>query len=482
MKWGQHESLFSLWTTARDNRAYWLVLAFALIVHILLAGFLPAAEDELYYWSWSKNPSLSYFDHPPMIAWWIFIATRLFGDSLLAVRLPGVFLHLFLFLWMMQASKNRIILYFLLLTPLSIFGAVFMTPDIPLIFFWVLYLIWVIRLEELFSEKERPRLRTWAEGGLILGLGLLSKYTMALAPMVLGIFLVSTRSIKKWGVGFLGHLLLALVLFTPVIWFNIQHHYEPLLFQWNHTRIPVSPNFIFTYLAGQIALLGALPFLLTPWIAINFRELLSGYQTRVLTFFFLIPLVFFLFKSSHSYLEMNWGLVTYLSFWPLASHFYAQSRGPARKLGFIGFAFTVPLLISLVLTIHLFSPIQFIKPHQDRLAKMSAYSSLFKAISANAILPKDIPIYTPTYQWTSYFQFFGFRNTRQLKNVGRASHFTLFPNDPCLNSQIIWFRIKNEPLPQDLSCFSKLRSLIELPLILRENQLAVWELVELSKL
>lgn len=481
MKWGQHESLFSLWTTARDNRTYWLVLAFALTVHILLAGFLPAAEDELYYWSWSQNLSLSYFDHPPMIAWWIFLATGLFGDSLFAIRLPGVFLHLFLFLWMMQASKNRIVLYFLLLTPLSIFGAIFMTPDIPLIFFWVLYLSWVIRLEESFSKEEKPELRNWLGGGLILGLGLLSKYTMALAPLILGILLVSHHSIKKWGVGFLWHLFTSLVLFSPVILFNVQHHFEPLLFQWNHTRIPVPPNFIFTYLAGQIALLGALPFLLTPWIAIHHRKLLSGYQTRVLAFFFLIPLGFFLFKSSRSFLEMNWGLVTYLSFWPLASYFYTQKTGAAGKWGLIGLAFATPLLISLALTIHLFAPIQFIRPHQDRLAKMSAYSNLLKSLSSNPQIPKDRTIYTPTYQWTSYFQFFGFPNARQLKNAGRASHFTLFPNDPCLNSQIIWFRIKDDPLPPELSCFSQLRSLIELPMILRENQLSVWELVELSK-
>lgn len=482
MKWGQHESLFSLWTTARDNRAYWLVLAFALIVHILLAGFLPAAEDELYYWSWSKSLSLSYFDHPPMIAWWIFIATGLFGDSLLAVRLPGVFLHLFLFLWMMQASKNRIILYFLLLTPLSIFGAVFMTPDIPLIFFWVLYLIWVIRLEEIFSKEQKPELRNWVEGGLILGLGLLSKYTMALAPGTLGVLLVSHHSIKKWGVGFLGHLLLALILFTPVIWFNVQHHYEPLLFQWNHMRIPVSPDFIFTFLAGQIALLGALPFLLTPWITIHYRKLLSEYQTRVLAFFFLIPLGFFLFKSSRSFLEMNWSLVTYLSFWPLASYLYTENTGPAQKWGLLGLSFAVPILISLALTIHLFAPIPVIKPHQDRLAKLSAHSNLLKSLSSNPLIPKDLPIYTPTYQWTSYFHFFGFPNTRQLKNVGRASHFTLFPNDPCLNSQIIWFRLKDDPLPQELSCFSQLRSLVELPMILRENPISLWELVVLSKL
>ena len=27
--------------------------------------------DEAYYWLWSRVPSAGYYDHPPMIAWWI---------------------------------------------------------------------------------------------------------------------------------------------------------------------------------------------------------------------------------------------------------------------------------------------------------------------------------------------------------------------------------------------------------------------------
>jgi len=51
------------------------------------AAAVPLTEDEAYYRLWSQHLHLGYFDHPPMIAWWIRLGTLAAGDNALGVRL-----------------------------------------------------------------------------------------------------------------------------------------------------------------------------------------------------------------------------------------------------------------------------------------------------------------------------------------------------------------------------------------------------------
>jgi len=51
------------------------------------AAFLHLTEDEAYYRLWAQHLAFGYFDHPPMIAWWIRVGTEICGDTPLGVRL-----------------------------------------------------------------------------------------------------------------------------------------------------------------------------------------------------------------------------------------------------------------------------------------------------------------------------------------------------------------------------------------------------------
>ena len=46
-----------------------LILLFLLTIKVLFVMYANPLPDEAYYWLWSKNIALSYFDHPPLIAW-----------------------------------------------------------------------------------------------------------------------------------------------------------------------------------------------------------------------------------------------------------------------------------------------------------------------------------------------------------------------------------------------------------------------------
>ncbi len=79
----------------REARAFprWLLLLLGLILAGDVAAWLTLGllPDEAYYWLWSQRLELSYFDHPPLVAWLLAPLTALFGNGVAVIRLPAVF-------------------------------------------------------------------------------------------------------------------------------------------------------------------------------------------------------------------------------------------------------------------------------------------------------------------------------------------------------------------------------------------------------
>ncbi|MFT5586963.1 MAG: 4-amino-4-deoxy-L-arabinose transferase-like glycosyltransferase, partial [Cognaticolwellia sp.] len=69
------------------------VFFLSLVLRVWAASGLELLADEAYYWTWSQHLAAGYFDHPPGVAWSIAAGTAVFGQSALAVRLPGILLH-----------------------------------------------------------------------------------------------------------------------------------------------------------------------------------------------------------------------------------------------------------------------------------------------------------------------------------------------------------------------------------------------------
>lgn len=76
---------------ARPRYLVLKVLA-ALLVGIKIWSLLAVnlVSDEAYYWMWGQHPGLSYFDHPPLNAWLIWISSQLFGHGILQLRMWAV--------------------------------------------------------------------------------------------------------------------------------------------------------------------------------------------------------------------------------------------------------------------------------------------------------------------------------------------------------------------------------------------------------
>jgi 4-amino-4-deoxy-L-arabinose transferase-like glycosyltransferase len=50
-----------------------------------LVSAVPLSADEAYHWEWSRHLAFSYYDHPGLTAWVIWVFTRLFGHTLIGL-------------------------------------------------------------------------------------------------------------------------------------------------------------------------------------------------------------------------------------------------------------------------------------------------------------------------------------------------------------------------------------------------------------
>ncbi len=218
--------------TTRSALAALLALTALTVLRLALSAVLPLAPDETYYWLWARHLQPGYFDHPPMVALWIKAGMALCGNNPLGVRLLGPLSAALgsVFLWdaAEHIAPGRGIIAALLLnaTLLVGVGAIVITPDTPLLFFWSLGLAACARV-----VTGNPR--WWLAVGLAAGGMLLSKYTAVLFIAAVFLWLVTSAPGRKqlatawpWA-----GMVLALVLFAPNIAWNAAHGWVSYLKQ-----------------------------------------------------------------------------------------------------------------------------------------------------------------------------------------------------------------------------------------------------------
>lgn len=217
--------------------APWLLLLVGFWV--LGAALLPPVQDEAYYALWGRYLAFGYFDHPPLVAL-LTSAGRLFTASALAMRLGTLITAVLTvmaslrFFRIVGLDSKRAQWTAIVLANFNIMGLAFgwiTTPDT------VLMLAWVLALSEGALALQGQE-RRWLTAGAATGLGLLSKYTMALmGPVFLIPLIIATRRGPSRGLRspwpYLGGVV-ALLVFMPNLYWNSQHQWITLSFQWRH--------------------------------------------------------------------------------------------------------------------------------------------------------------------------------------------------------------------------------------------------------
>ena len=212
------------------GRVFLLVAA----VSAWLCIMLPLFSQESYYWTYAQRPDLSYFDHPPMVAWLIWLGTALFGDGALGVRLGswlcglGVTLLGATMLRQFGVGARGQSMWMLLsiAAPILAMTHFLANPDSPLVMCWTLVMFAMWRARE-------GMLMWWLVAGIAAGGALLSKYTAAFLAasgvIVLLMDPMMRRQLRRPGP--YAAVLMASVVFLPVLIWNFRNDFESFRFQ-----------------------------------------------------------------------------------------------------------------------------------------------------------------------------------------------------------------------------------------------------------
>lgn len=216
-----------------------LFLMFVFALRLFVSITMPLIDDEAYHWSWTLDLQLSYFDHPAMVAWLESLTLQLLGPTYLGVRLPFLicFCLTVLMAWklafeLFNETAANFTALLILFTPFYGFGGFISSPEPPFILSWMLaaWVFWQgVREDHLrWSLK-----KTWIWLGILMGVGLNSKFIMAMLAPGFGIYLLMTPHRRKdllspwpW-VGFL----IATFLCLPIFTWNFMYDWPGFKFQ-----------------------------------------------------------------------------------------------------------------------------------------------------------------------------------------------------------------------------------------------------------
>lgn len=185
--------------------------------------------DEAQYWTWAQQLDWGYFSKPPGIAALIWLSTALFGDGLLGVKALAMLCYplaaaaCWAIARRLYDARTAFWSALAVLTlPMFSWLGLFVSTDALLTLFWALAL-WAY-LRALDSDAWGD----WLLLGVICGLGLLSKYTMAAWLGAAFLHLLAFHrarlgSAKPWLAAGLAMLILA-----PNIYWNFTHDFPTL--------------------------------------------------------------------------------------------------------------------------------------------------------------------------------------------------------------------------------------------------------------
>jgi hypothetical protein len=356
----------------RWRLAFLLLLGAASLLRLWFAGTLPLSGDEAYHWEWARRPAFGYYDHPPLTAWLIALSTRLFGATEAAVRLPAVLLLA------LAASAVRALVRILaaergagadaaeragcvgglliLAAPIYAVFGVYMSTDPPLLGFWALALLGVVR------AARDGRARDWALAGAALGLALNAKFLAALLCVGLGaacLLHADGRRLLRRPLPYAAALWAA-ALWAPFLWWNARNDWATFRFNfvtrqretgWNPLHAP-------EFIAGQALALSPVLFVLALgavlWVLR--RRNRSGLGATLTAGSAAVPLLYLLWVSLRRQVGLHWAAGPWIGALALAACRDWSGAPPVRgrrRAWVIALGLCVGLTLLLHVAVHL---------------------------------------------------------------------------------------------------------------------------------
>lgn len=329
---------------AGPRQAFFALLAATLLFRFWLAAAMPITGDEAYFIWWGKFPDWGFYDHPPMIGWWL-AALLVVSDAEWWLRLPAVLLPGALALGTARALRRQgeasawgaAIL--VLLAPVYVWN-VFITTDTPLIYFSVFSALAFLR-----AARDDDR-RFYALAGALLAGAVLSKYFAVLLGFAYLLHALIRPSRRKW-TGLACCYAGVLPALALMAWWNAGHCWPNYLFNFvnRHGDANWSAR---TPVLYAVTLL----YLLTPpvlWLLAKRRAVVAGgwivAEGRALLLVAFVPLLLFAGLSLVKLIGLHW----VLSFLPFVFMLLVQVIDPATLRRLVNFFIGLAALHILVI-------------------------------------------------------------------------------------------------------------------------------------
>lgn len=280
---------------ATEHAFVWYIAAAVTLVHLLTANRYGYFGDELYHMACGEHLAWGYVDQPPLIALAACLTRHIFGTSVFALHLLPAFAGLVL-VWLTGVITRELgggpfsqalaaLCTACAAVYLIIYHILTMNAFEPLLWMGCAYV--VVRMIKTGNQ------RLWLWFGVLAGVGMENKYSMAVFgfAILLGLLLTPERKVLAGKWIWIGGLI-AFVIFLPNLIWNIQHHW-PFLELMRNIRasgrdLPFTP---LGYMRAQI-------FLMTP---VTFPV------------WFLGVLYFFLFRDGKPFRFLGWTFLTVLA-------------------------------------------------------------------------------------------------------------------------------------------------------------------------
>ncbi len=454
------------------HAAAWLLLVITLL-RFWYATRLELVGDEAYYWLWSKNLDLSYFSKGPGVAWTIALGRTLWGDTVFGVRFFAVLLSagtgVVIFLLARKLFSERVAYWSLVAVlgiPLYSVGSILMTIDPLSVFFWAAAALVFWRAKD--STHPGP----WAATGLLIGLGMLCKYTNVAQLLCFGLFCALFPPYRRHlGRHFWIMVAVALLSLAPVLLWNSRHEWVTFEHLWHRGSLDqpwrFSPRECFQFITGQFLVLT--PFIaggLVTAVVWAFRHGRSTAHAKELAYLLCLtlPLIFFYtILSLNESGEANWtsqawvtGIILLVAVWQP----WMDKSTPLRRLALTGLV--LALLVTLLFHLASLAHTGF-RPLDKLFARTRGGADLARQISTIQQQNGATFIVANKYPIASLLSFYlpGQPRTYLPRDPGRRNQYTYWPDysDGFLHESAIYVTDSTEMPPSLLKDFANVQLL-----------------------
>lgn len=304
----------------------WAIL---IVISIIRAGLLSLSSldlyvDEIQYWWWSQELDWGYYSKPPGVAALIYAVTSIFGSSVYTIKLGAILVYP-LSSYVIYLLGRKLVsesvgfwsgVLFITLPGIALSSTITST-DVLLFLFWSSAMLFFIR------SIETNQWRDWLLCAVVCGLGLLTKYNMAIfALSALGymLFFGHIKTLKNPRLWIMAAI--ALLILAPNMVWNYHHDFPTF----SHTAEYVDkqglyPGKMFSFLLEQAGILGPVGYVVFWW------WMAKGQQPRNLLINFGLPMLAIIsLVALQGKYNANWAAPAYVAFIIGIAHFLQNKR------------------------------------------------------------------------------------------------------------------------------------------------------------